>query len=828
VTADYGLRALRQLDLSASGTGWLVGDGGLVLNTIDAGRSWSTTAGALPTGANTEFDYAALATLGPHVWIAGSPGTRVLHSADGGRTWESTATGQSLPIRALSFSDEQHGWAVGELGTILATRDGGRSWQKQRSHATRTAVAGFFARPEQLPLELTAKLSADEGYLSVMEVLNREAVEIRSPHGRETLVHEAASSAGASAGLTAWQFPLRSAALKLSADRLIEDWNQVNDGQGIEKLESHIVSRIRMWRPSIVVTVGADARDPLALAINQVVLSAVEAAGNPQEYAEQITAAGLEAWKVQKVYAALSGGVGTANINTAQVTARLGRSIGELPAPARGLVLKEYQPAAPNVAFRLLVDHIPQGLGERDFFSGIAISPGGDARRMYQEGTQNNLAAAQREAQRFRNLQAILELADKRGEEGHYLANLGDQVRDLEPDRAAQVMFQLAKRYWAKGRADMAAECYELLVEKHPRHPLAGASLAWLVQYYASGEIEHRAKITGQFVAQESQAYALAPGGKLAPGQVPVAGSAAAVQHAGGVAAAANVAAAGGAILDPVDAGQRSAKACGYAEQLEQAEPALAYEPRVRFSLASAQKQQGRSGAAERFFQALRHHRAQDAWWTCGQGELWLLKREGPSPKPIWRAAPAPEKPRLDGQLNEPFWRAANSIELHGPQRNEAAWSTVAMLAYDNEYLYLGLSVSRNEGFRYHKFDKPRPRDSELSEQDRVDLLIDVDRDYATYYKFTIDHTGRTAESCWHDVTWNPEWFVASGGDDKAWTAEAAIPISSLTAEPPGESATWAVGVQRTVPGVGFQSWTEPASPDVMPEGFGYLQFQKP
>jgi hypothetical protein len=77
-------------------------------------------------------------------------------------------------------------------------------------------------------------------------------------------------------------------------------------------------------------------------------------------------------------------------------------------------------------------------------------------------------------------------------------------------------------------------------------------------------------------------------------------------------------------------------------------------------------------------------------------------------------------------------------------------------------------------------------------------------------------------------VTWNPEWFVASGGDDKAWTAEAAIPISSLTAEPPGESATWAVGVQRTVPGVGFQSWTEPASPDVMPEGFGYLQFQKP
>jgi hypothetical protein len=278
-------------------------------------------------------------------------------------------------------------------------------------------------------------------------------------------------------------------------------------------------------------------------------------------------------------------------------------------------------------------------------------------------------------------------------------------------------------------------------------------------------------------------------------------------------------------IADPVDAGQRTAKACGYAEQLEQVEPALAYEPRVRFPLAAAQKQQGRSGAAERFFQALRHHREQDAWWTCGQGELWLLNREGASPKPLWHAVQAPGKPRLDAQLNEPFWRSANSIELRRGQRDNC--SAVAMLAYDDEYLYLGLSVSRQESYRYQSFDKPRPRDSELSDQDRVELLIDVDRDYATYYKFTIDHAGRTAESCWHDAAWNPEWFVASGGDETAWTAEAAIPRSALTAEPPDHTTAWAVGVQRIVPGVGFQSWTEPASPEVTPEGFGYVVFKK-
>ena len=57
-----------------------------------------------------------------------SPGTLVFHSADGGRSWESFSTRQNLPIHSLTFIDERNGWAVGALGTILATVDGGRTW----------------------------------------------------------------------------------------------------------------------------------------------------------------------------------------------------------------------------------------------------------------------------------------------------------------------------------------------------------------------------------------------------------------------------------------------------------------------------------------------------------------------------------------------------------------------------------------------------------------------------------------------------------------------------------------------------------------------------
>jgi hypothetical protein len=34
------------------------------------------------------------------------------------------------------------------------------------------------------------------------------------------------------------------------------------------------------------------------------------------------------------------------------------------------------------------------------------------------------------------------------------------------------------------------------------------------------------------------------------------------------------------------------------------------------------------------------------------------------------------------------------------------------------------------------------------------------------------------------------------------------------------------VGVQRTVPGVGFQSWSHPAGVKIRPEGFGLLVFE--
>ena len=167
-----GPQRLRKMQLVGAAGGWLVGDGGLVLTTADAGLTWRPPAGPLPAAAAV-LDFHALAVLGSHIWIAGSPGSVVLHSPDAGQTWQLQQTGQTAPLLSIQFLDEYRGWAVGSLGTIIHTRDGGQSWRPQHSGGKRVAVLGVFGEPGRIPLELVALSSGSDAYLSAVEIVGR-------------------------------------------------------------------------------------------------------------------------------------------------------------------------------------------------------------------------------------------------------------------------------------------------------------------------------------------------------------------------------------------------------------------------------------------------------------------------------------------------------------------------------------------------------------------------------------------------------------------------------------------------------------------------------
>ena len=831
--ADFSLRTLARMQLVAPTGGWMVGDGGLILSTADLGKTWQTSGGELPEVVRGAFDFTALAVRGPHVWVAGTPGTRVLHTADGGTQWSMADTEQPLPLCALSFVDEKFGWAVGELGTILATTDGGESWQRQRAGGLRAAFLGFYGRPGDVPFELISRLSAEEGYLGAIEIVSRDDVEAHASGSSEPVLatHEATVAAGASSAATSWRFPVRQAAIRLAAKQVVELWDRANDAKALEQLEAHLIARTRQWRPNVVFTTSSDpsGADPLAHVINQIVLRAVERAADPTQYPQQIRDAGLQPWKVEKIYGTLAGGQsGTTNLNTAQLATRLGRSLAEHAGPARGVFAGGPGTAATTIGFRLLIDHIPQELGKRDFFAGIALQPGGEARRRYDEIPDSDLNTLRREAQLRRNLQAIMTSSSVGdGRDNRLMADLGDQTKNMQPERAAELLYQLAERYFMTGRWDMAAECYDSIVERYPKQPLAGPALVWLLQFHASGEAAWRMRAPQQIQVERAAAVQPSPAKQDKIKAFNAARGVVEPEPASPIATAAHLERGQGLIRDARTGGaEQDSRATGYAKELEQLQPALFAEPAVRFPLAAAHRQQGLPRQAERYYLGLRHSRPHDAWWACAQAELWLGDPKGQPPKELATCGRAQGKPRLDGQLNEPFWRASNAIALRSAQRDDDQWRGAVILAYDEEFLYLGVHCAEAPGLQYSRNDKPRTRDADLANQDRVEILLDVDRDVATYYRLTIDYRGWTGESCWGDRSWNPEWFVAAGHDNGAWTAEAAIPLSELTGQLPQSRSAWNLGVQRIVPGVGFQSWTTPAAAEAIPEGFGVLIFE--
>lgn len=72
----------------------------------------------------------AVARAGDRLVAAGERGI-VVYSTDHGQHWTQAATPTSVTLTALRFIDAQRGWAVGHMGIVLHTEDGGATWHKQ-------------------------------------------------------------------------------------------------------------------------------------------------------------------------------------------------------------------------------------------------------------------------------------------------------------------------------------------------------------------------------------------------------------------------------------------------------------------------------------------------------------------------------------------------------------------------------------------------------------------------------------------------------------------------------------------------------------------------
>jgi photosystem II stability/assembly factor-like uncharacterized protein len=136
------IQALNAIHFISPDLGWAVGadsgNSGVVVKTTDGGSTW-----ALTRIAEKEIPTAICFVDADHGWIGGAtppPGeeeglggpSAILATADGGHTWQAQ---YNIPVSIyrIFFLNPTTGWASGSKGIIYNTSDGGRTWDTQRT-----------------------------------------------------------------------------------------------------------------------------------------------------------------------------------------------------------------------------------------------------------------------------------------------------------------------------------------------------------------------------------------------------------------------------------------------------------------------------------------------------------------------------------------------------------------------------------------------------------------------------------------------------------------------------------------------------------------------
>ncbi|MBM3147567.1 MAG: hypothetical protein FJ000_06690, partial [Actinobacteria bacterium] len=110
---------------------------GTLYRSDDGGRTWASD--RLVYGSDATFTGLSFPTTAVG-WVVGADGI-VLATADGGGSWDAQDTGRKADFEAVCFVDTLRGWIVGSRGTIVATADGGHTWSRQAG-PDRTGLRG--------------------------------------------------------------------------------------------------------------------------------------------------------------------------------------------------------------------------------------------------------------------------------------------------------------------------------------------------------------------------------------------------------------------------------------------------------------------------------------------------------------------------------------------------------------------------------------------------------------------------------------------------------------------------------------------------------------
>jgi hypothetical protein len=529
----------------------------------------------------------------------------------------------------------------------------------------------------------------------------------------------------------------------------------------------------------------------------------VQRAGDPRAYPEQIEL-GLEPWSVRRVYGRTDEKTAGLVQDCDEPKSTLRASPADFATMASGLLNESFAPLRKRRVYQRLSPRPGKDTTEVHPMTGLEKEVGevGESKRQSDEEEPEDKKLAQTLSLRRTAQSQAANLDDP----ARALALVPVQLAKLPEEHAAPAAFAIASQFARAGQWYLAQEVYLYLVDRYPYHPLSAQAYRWLIRLNSSGEARRRNDLKQFAIAEQLAAVAKKD----------------AIQKVG--------LEEGPPEVEPLTTNAASREwnkgSLLLSKRLAHHGAMYQFEPATQLCLQAARRQLGEGGEAQKWLTTLTRSIPLGPIHEAARSELWLADPANPRPRRIGRCRFTEVRPYLDGKFDDPCWQDWKPMILDNSVGETASnHRTEAMFAWDPEFLYVALKCQHPTGGQVAPV-KPRPRDAQVDPFDRVSILFDIDRDYATYYHLEVDQRGCVRDSCWGDRGWNPRWFVAVHSTQTCWQIEAAIPLGELTGERITQTTAWAFNLVRILPGRGVQSWSLPADVRPCPEGMSLLLFQ--
>ena len=821
------LKAFRDAHLSQSGTGWMAGDGGLLLHTTDGGVTWKAPPRPLAPQLNNVLDFHSVDQRGPTVCIAGSPGNIIVHSENAGRSWRFRRVSVPTPIHKVRFLSDSVCLAVGAMGTIHRSGDAGKTWETVRNGDYRAGLLALAGDPSTVPFGMLARVSGEEGFRSVIvQQSARLTTQNDDRERRDSLLHSV-PMAGGNQFCQDWMFS-RTEPLQHEVRRqLLDEWDGQTDGRVSEELIQRLARSIRIWRPDTVVIQSSGTQDQLAELLSEsITKAAIVAATQTGGLLDRV---GLPPWTTNQVVLQSHSSQSSIAFRSDDLLPLRATTIGLIADHAcacsdsgsdRGELNELYQ-THPHPRFDPVTGHV---LGSKRGAPGTATrrnfeNPVYDVGRLAELARKNKTQKAALRGQLRLNQSPLGLLAQLR------------TVGAGQPDTVVirQLVF-LANLYQQAENLEGEISVLRELVERFPEAAESVAAAEKLFIYFSSRELR---RLRDQ-QSVEVSASNIQPVGARIPGLPPGNSqdtSKGLFVNAGEIGVQPDVVSAGGGDFLPITGRDKAEVARIWDRNaetalrlLQRAAPRRAGAAQILLRQAANARLQGNMNEARRLLSTA--GKGDSLFATLAHSELSAAFGAGSELIPILNVKRTSQRPVLDARLDERLWADAQEYHLRTADSREPLADCLIMMAWDSEFIYIGGRAAYSTAERtMPDRSMARTHDTDHGTRDRVQLRFDPDRDFTTAAEFIVNDHGQTSERLWKARNWNPRWFVADAADSQSWRFEAAIPVSAMQPRELTPGTMWAIQLQRLVPGKGIQFLAAEDSQPEKAQGHGFVRF---